>query len=86
MAILLVGVHRAAEGEDRVIVGDLEPRPSSPLGEPPLVQVHPALTHLLGEDAGSRVGLMDDGQRPHPWTTMIEILANPEEGRHGGIT
>ena len=65
MAVLLIGVHRATEGEDGVVVGDLELRPGPPLREQPLVQLHPALGHLVGEDARAGVRLVHDGQRSH---------------------
>ena len=65
MAVLLVDVHRTAEGEDGVVVGDLARRRRAALAELPLVQLDPAVAHLVGEDARPGVGLMGDGQRPH---------------------
>ena len=65
VAILLVGVHRAAEGEDRVVLGDLQRWPGAALGEHPLVQLDAALAHLLGEHAGPGIGLVDDRENPH---------------------
>ena len=69
MTVLLVGVHRAPEGEDGVVVGDLDRRRGASLRERPLVQLHPALADLLGEDARTGVRLVHDGKGPHGWDT-----------------
>ncbi len=65
MAVLLVAVHGAAEGQDRVVFGDLQLRSGPPLREEPLVQLHPALRDLVAEHAGPGVLLVHNGQRPH---------------------
>src|SRR5262249_50871246 len=81
MAILLVGVHGTAEGEHGVVVGDLRGRLGAAFCERPLVELHAAGTHLLGEHAGAGVGLMHDGERSHRWDTGKEVGMAASETR-----
>ena len=69
MAVLLVGMHRTAEGEHRVVVRDLARRARPSLGEPPLLELDAALPHLIREHAGTGVRLVDDGEGAHRWDT-----------------
>ena len=65
VAVLLVRVHGSAEGEHGVVVGDLAGRPGTLFGQGPLVELHAAVTHLVGEDAGAGVGLVHNGEGAH---------------------
>lgn len=65
MSLLFVDVHRPAEDENRVVaerVGRWLPM----LSQSPLVELAAGLADCLGEDAGSGVVLVDEGEDPHP--------------------
>jgi NAD(P)-dependent dehydrogenase (short-subunit alcohol dehydrogenase family) len=62
--VLLVGVHRPAEGEDRVVARRVA-RGLGPLGDRPLIEDRAVRAERLREHAGSGVGLVDDGEGAH---------------------
>lgn len=64
MALLLVGVHGAAEGEDGVVAVRVGGRLRR-LRRQPLVELDTVLSDRLGEDAGAGVALVDYRQDPH---------------------
>ena len=64
VAVVLVGVHRAAEDEDRAVVVDRPRRRLAP-GEAPLLEVVPTLPDDLAEHTRPRRLPVDHGEDVH---------------------
>src|SRR4051794_21899689 len=85
MAILLVGVHGAPEGEHGPVARDLLRRRGATLGEGPLVELDAALAHLIPEHAWSGVRLMCDGERAHGWDTGEAVSTEASTGSRRAV-
>jgi hypothetical protein len=79
--LALVGVHRAAEGQHGVVAERVGGRLEL-LCDQPLVVLHPAGGHRLGEDAWAGVGLMHDRERPHGGQSAKPTYGDEIRGRY----
>jgi hypothetical protein len=71
---LLIGVHRTAERQHRVISRRISGRRI--VADQPLVQPDVPRTHGLGEHSGTGIRLMDDREGPHGPKSAIEWPAD----------
>jgi hypothetical protein len=63
-----VRVHGAAE-VSTASYSAISRRSGTSFRQRPLVELRATLAHLVGEDAGADIRLVDDGEGPHRWDT-----------------